>query len=82
MACAYHHKSIFWPSISSIEIIDKPKELCFGIMFYVELDSGHLACDGCEGLEEPVCIKYCNALARNELTEIISKLRTTKDSWG
>jgi len=82
MACSYHHKGIFCPNLSSIEIIDKPKELYFGITFHMYPDNGHLACDGCEGLEEPMCIKYCNALARNELKEIISTLRTAKDDWS
>jgi Fe-S-cluster-containing dehydrogenase component len=78
MACSYHHKGIFCPSISSIEIIDKPKELGFGITFYMEPDSDHLACNGCQGLEVPFCVKYCPAIARNELKEIISKLITTR----
>lgn len=36
-------------------------------MFYKEADGSHLACDGCEREKEHFCIKYCNALARDEL---------------
>ena len=59
-----------------MEIISKPKELGFGISFYMDPDNGHLACDWCQVLEETLCVKYCNALARNELKEIISKRKT------
>ena len=79
MACSYHHKGIFSPSISSIEIVDKPKELGFGITFHIDPDNSHLACDGCQGLGEPLCVKYCPAIARSELKELISKL-TTKNN--
>ena len=79
MACSYHHKGIFCPSISSIEIIDKPKELGFEISFYMESDNGHLACDGCQGLEEPFCVKYCPMIARSELKELMNQLRSSGD---
>ena len=80
MACSYHHSRTFRPSVSSIEIISKPKELGFGISFYMDSDNGHLACDGCQGLEEPLCVKYCNAIGRNELKEIIRKRETARSN--
>ena len=52
MACSYHHAGHFQPSISSIEIAGNPKE-GFKVSFYAAPQEGHLACDGCRGLQEP-----------------------------
>ena len=72
IACSYHHRQIFSPSVSSIEIIDRPRELGFAILLHTQADNGHLACNQCHGLEEPFCIKYCNVLMRDELTNLLN----------
>ena len=54
IACSYHHRGIFSPSISSIEIKDRWKQLGFAILFHQRDENGHLACDRCQGEEEPL----------------------------
>lgn len=72
IACSYHHRGIFSPTVSSIEIIDRPRELGFAISLYTQADNGHLVCDQCQGLEEPFCIKYCNILMHDELRTLLN----------
>lgn len=57
LACSQHHADFFQPSISSIEISGSPKE-GFKIVLYAAPQEGHVACDGCRGLQEPLCLKY------------------------
>jgi len=71
IACSHHHKKVFSPNLSSIEIIDQPEKLGFTISFYIENENDHLACDRCEGEDEALCIKYCHELMRNELETLI-----------
>lgn len=73
IACSYHHKGVFSPSISSIKIINRPKEQAFAIEIYKEVGNGRLACDGCAGLEEPLCLKYCSPLMHDELKDILRR---------
>ena len=79
MACSYHHSRTFRPSVSSIEIISKPEQSGFSISFYKDSQQGHLACNGCPGLEEPFCVKYCPAVARDELKAIASQFKKLRD---
>ena len=72
IACSYHHKRIFSPSISSIEIKKGQKEPSFTISFYERDHNDHLACDKCQGEAEPLCVKYCNVLARDELKTFLN----------
>ena len=74
MACSFHHSGVFQPSISSIEITGSPKE-GFRILFYETTHDGHRACDGCPGLENPLCVAYCPLVAREELKELINRSR-------
>ncbi len=74
MACSYHHSGAFQPGISSIEVTGNPKE-GFKISFYAVGQDERAACDGCQGLGEPLCLTYCPAVARSELEELIGKSR-------
>ena len=69
VACSYHHEKIFCPSISSIEISEKT--LGFTLSFYTDQMGEHLACDGCKGEEEPLCVKYCSVLMQDELLDLL-----------
>jgi Fe-S-cluster-containing dehydrogenase component len=79
MACSYYHSSSFHPSVSSIEIIRKPEQSGFRISFYKDSHKGHLACNGCPGLEEPFCVKYCPAIARDELKATVSQFKKLRN---
>ena len=73
IACSYHHKKVFSPSISSIEITDRPEKLGFTVSFYVANTAGHSRCDMCEGENQPLCLKYCSVLMRGELENILQR---------
>jgi len=78
MACSYHHRGVFKPSISSIQILDKPTELGFALSLIDQDEGGRIACDRCQGLDEPLCVKYCNY--RDELGGILKKFWDAKES--
>ena len=62
IACSYHHRNIFAPSIASIKIINKPEEQASTICIYEQDNGNHIACDGCKNLDEPLCVKYCPSI--------------------
>ena len=72
IACSFHHKKVFCPSISSIEIVDKPGEPGCRISLYVIDSNGHLACNSCECENEPLCLKYCSVSMREILKSVLS----------
>lgn len=74
IACSYHHQRVFSLDISSIEIKDLRHEGKFAIVFYKKGEDGHLACDRCQGEKEPLCVKYCNFLARDELRALLDAI--------
>ncbi|MBA7711814.1 hypothetical protein ES703_120780 [subsurface metagenome] len=78
MACSHHHKAVFQPSISSIQILDRTKELGFALSLSGQSEDGRIACDRCQGLDEPLCVKYCNY--PDELKEILKKFWETQES--
>lgn len=75
LACSYHHRGVFQPSISSIKIKGNDKLPRLSVMLYLENSDGHLACDGCIGLEEPLCVTYCNVVGREELKGLLQEVK-------
>ena len=73
IACSYHHRKVFRPSISSIEVTDRPEKLGFAVSFYIGSANDHLACDRCEGEDETLCLKYCSVLMRDELKTLLER---------
>lgn len=73
IACSYHHKKVFSPSLSSIKVVDRPEEPGFAVSFYVANSNGHLACDLCGSEDEPLCLKYCSISMRDKLTSILQE---------
>jgi len=71
MACSYHHKGVFSPSIASIKVLDTKDRLGFVISLAEQNDGRVIACDRCEGLDEPLCVKYCTE--RDELQDILKE---------
>ena len=74
IACSFHYSQVFSSSISSIKIIQREKTLAFAVGLYEKDDDGHLACDGC-GNKTPLCIEYCPAMAKAELSNIIKEFQ-------
>ena len=76
IACSYHHRGAFGLQFSSIEIKDSEQNANFTIAFHYKDEQGRLGCDRCKGEEEgPLCVKYCNHVARDELRTLL------KSSW-
>ena len=75
MACSYHHAGIFQPSISSIQISETPENLGFAISLRTEEEGTLKACDLCQGLDEPLCVKYCSVLMKDELMGLLEKYK-------
>lgn len=82
MACSFHHTLEFNPACSSLKILEKPGGDGFLVDLLEESGDGRQACDGCLGLDIPLCMQYCCQiddlkniidifLARRTLTERI-----------
>lgn len=52
LVCSWHHEKAFWPEKSSIR---QYRNSLNGYHCW-SIDS---SCDGCQGEEEPQCLKYC-----------------------
>jgi len=52
--------------------LDTEDELGFRIFIAEEDTANHIACDGCKGLDEPLCVKYCSE--KEELLQRILKV--------
>jgi Fe-S-cluster-containing hydrogenase component 2 len=57
--CAFHHKKVFSRRLASIEVSEFLKDKNRRITLHDKDEDGHISCDGCKGLNEPLCIKYC-----------------------
>lgn len=73
IACSYHHRGIFSPALSSIEVKNMSEDGGIKILFYVQASGSHLACNGCQGFEVPFCVKYCPVPARDELKTLLEE---------
>jgi Fe-S-cluster-containing hydrogenase component 2 len=77
LACSFHHKKVFKPSIASIEITGKEKthkDKIFEIRLYGKHHNDHFACDDCKGLEEKNCLRYCHEDAKEELRSFLKTM--------
>jgi len=63
LACSFHHARLFSPSISSIWVYRDLEKGRMTITLYDRKSGTHLPCDGCEGEQEPLCVKYCDTKA-------------------
>jgi len=59
MACSFHHRGEFVPSVSSLKVLDNRSEPGYSVLIVEETDGQSLACDGCKDQELPLCIEYC-----------------------
>ncbi len=84
MACSFHHKGEFIPSLSSIKILNKENEAGFRVLFVEKGDGGNLACDGCRELDVPLCMQYCKESEDLEkiLREFLEKAKPGEKGLG
>ena len=59
MACSFHHTAEFAPAVSSFIVLDKEEGPGCEVMLMTESAENRMACDGCEGLDIPLCMDYC-----------------------
>jgi Fe-S-cluster-containing hydrogenase component 2 len=77
IACSFHHCGEFKPSVSSIKILDKEGGAGYTVLLLEEDSDQGKACDGCQGLEKPLCVEYCKE--QEKLNEMI---RSVTDKAG
>lgn len=69
LACGYRHTGEFKPSASSMCIMPTEDQRGYHVLLH-QIQSGTRApCDGCQGLETPLCVEYCREA--DDLTEIL-----------
>ncbi len=69
LACSFHHRGEFVPTASSLRIIEKKKGPGYIILLKEQGDENGAACDGCKGLDVPLCIEYCKEI--DDLSKIL-----------
>jgi len=83
MACSFHHRGEFIPAASSLKILEKKEGPGYRVFLREEGDGSSFACDGCEGLDIPLCVEYCREL--DDLYKILQEFeakRTKKSAKG
>lgn len=71
LACSYHHRQIFCPSIASICINRNEADAKVDILHYRQAEDKHLPCDCTKGSE--FCLVFCTGNAREELRSILER---------
>jgi Fe-S-cluster-containing hydrogenase component 2 len=78
IACSFHHTDEFNPSVSSIKILDKEGGTGYHVLLLEQDDGKSFACDGCQGLKEPLCMEYCKE--KEALEEMIRTLLAKRNA--
>ena len=59
LACSFHHTGEFVPAVSSLKVVDKEEGPGYFVVLKETGEPGGFACDGCKGLDVPLCVEYC-----------------------
>jgi Fe-S-cluster-containing dehydrogenase component len=63
LACSFHHKKSFDPSIASLKIRGETSEVDISILFFDDMTRverhKRVPCDHCKSEILPFCVKYC-----------------------
>jgi Fe-S-cluster-containing hydrogenase component 2 len=62
LACSFHHTQEFIPSVSSLKVLSKKEGPGYEVLLVAESRGKSIACDGCKGLDVPLCIEYCKEM--------------------
>jgi Fe-S-cluster-containing hydrogenase component 2 len=62
LACSFHHTQEFSPSASSLKVLDKDGGPGYRVWLSAGDGGRSPACDGCEGLDVPLCMEYCKEM--------------------
>ena len=71
LACSFHHTGEFNPTSSSLQVLEKKEGPGYVVILREEAEGGTYACDGCEGIDIPLCIEYCREI--DDLYKILEK---------
>jgi len=71
IACSFHHTGEFKPAVSSLKVVEKEEGPGYFVVLKEESDEEGFACDGCKGLDIPLCIEYCKEA--DDLYKILSE---------
>ena len=59
IACSFHHTGEFIPAVSSLKVVEKEDGPGYFVVLLEESGEAGHACDGCAGLDVPLCVEYC-----------------------
>jgi Fe-S-cluster-containing hydrogenase component 2 len=62
LACSFHHTQEFIPSVSSLKVLSKEEGPGYQVLLVAESRGKNIACDGCKGLDVPLCMEYCKEM--------------------
>jgi Fe-S-cluster-containing hydrogenase component 2 len=62
LACSFHHTQEFIPSVSSLKVLSKEEGPGYRVLLITESRGKSIACDGCKGLDVPLCMEYCKEM--------------------
>jgi Fe-S-cluster-containing hydrogenase component 2 len=71
LACSFHHTGFFSSANSSIKIISNKGKEGYAIEFHQQAKENIPICDGCSGLDTPLCMQFCKE--SEKLGEIIEE---------
>lgn len=61
LACSFHHREVFRPSLSSLKVLDKEGP-GYRVSLVEKKYGERIACDGCKGLDVPACLEVCKEI--------------------
>ena len=59
LACSFHHKGEFDPSVSSLKIVENEDGPGYYVLLVDNATGESMACDGCKDCDIPLCVEYC-----------------------
>jgi hypothetical protein len=80
MACSFHHRGEFVPTVSSLVIVDKASAPGCDVLIMDRPDDQRAACDGCENLEIPLCVEHCKE--SDDLWQILQAFLEKRSKTG
>lgn len=59
LACGFRHTGAFTYASSSLIVVDKQDQRGHQIVLLNQVEGLRPACDGCQELDEPLCVQFC-----------------------
>jgi Fe-S-cluster-containing hydrogenase component 2 len=76
IACSFKFNGVFNHFLSAMQVVEQSDG--YSLLFSEGELPGGFVCDGCKGLDTPMCVEYCND--QEELKEIIQSFLDRKDN--